>query len=844
MSAIAPSGANLAEAIALWRAGKQQQAQLICEELLVGQAGDADALSLLAELCAASGQRERAVDSLQRLARLRPADAAIHRRLGNALLAADSAAAAVVSYHRAVALEPVNVRAHNNLGQALMQLGRLDEASASYERALELDPAYAIAHNNLGIVCYQQRDYARSLACYQRALELQPSFAEAQYNCGNALLRLKQPQQALEHYERALALRPSAEGLFNRANAMAQLKRHEAALDSFERALQLEPDYAEALSNCANTLLILKRPEDALRCCERALELKPGFTEAHNNHGGALRALHRYEEAIGACEEALRLKPDYALAWSNLANVSLAMNRRTEAIAQCDRAIECDPELAEAHEQRAWALVLERRHEEAAHSYARLLRIEPARPFVPGSALGAKLACCDWSGYEQACEQLAGSVLQDARAVSPFSFLNICESAPLQLRCARAFAADQMPRSCRQPWSGAVHQHERIRVAYLSADFHQHATAMLAAGLFEAHDRERFEISAVSFGADDASPMRARLQRAFERFIDVRRMGDAQVVQLMRSLEIDIAVDLKGYTGENRMGIFSRRAAPIQVSYLGYPGTLGLEQIDYILADRIVLPSEQQDYYSEQVVYLPECYQVNDDQRLIADGNPSRAEFGLPADGFVFCCFNNNHKISPLMFEVWMRLLRDVPDSVLWLLQDNTTAARNLRREAERCGVAAERLVFAPRMPAEQHLARHRVADLFLDTLPYNAHTTSSDALWAGLPVLTCLGSAFPGRVAASLLHAVGLPELVATSLSEYTTRALELAGDAARLRELRERLACNRTTYPLFDTVRFSRHLEAAYASMWQRYQQDEPPQGFAVPVTEPSSVNGKLAG
>ena len=363
-------------------------------------------------------------------------------------------------------------------------------------------------------------------------------------------------------------------------------------------------------------------------------------------------------------------------------------------------------------------------------------------------------------------------------------------------------------------------------MAYLSADFHDHPVAYLTAGLFEHHDRSRFEITALSFGPDQASPTRDRIKGAVEHFIDVRSQSDQDIAELIRRLEIDIVIDLMGLTRHSRVGVLARRSAPIQVNYLGYSGTTGANYIDYILADATVIPEEHCAFYTEQVVWLPDCYLVNDDRRAICERTPSRGECGLPEDGFVFCCFNNPGKLAPATFQVWMRLLNATPDSVLWLSKADPTVQANLRREAERCGVSAQRLIFAPRMPdVADHLARQRQADLFLDTLPYNAHTTACDALWAGVPVVTCLGTTFVGRVAASLLKAVGLDELITHSLQDYEALALKLAHDPAYLASLRDKLARNRDTFPLFDTERSTRQIEAAYTTMWQCYQRGEPP-------------------
>ena len=753
--------------------------------------------------------------------------AAALRQRGNELLARGSYAQAESSYRSSLNLEPDSVRGHNNLGQALMRLGRHEEAIRSFARALELDPNYAIGYNNLGIVYFERAEYEKAAACYERALQINPTFSEAHNNRGNVLLKLNRAGEALGHYERAMALKPA---LLSHGNALQQLKLYGAAVASYEKALATEPDNPDALSNCASALLSLKRPEEALRLCERAIALRPDFPEAYNNLGGALRRLGRYVEAAAACETALRLRPDYAAAYSNLANILLGNNQTQAAVEYCDKAIALDPQLAEAHEQRGGALNKLGRPQEAVASFLRLLELAPDFNFALGGLASARIACCDWTDYEATRDRIVAGVEAGKAVVQPFTLLAMNDSPELHLKGARILAADQMPPNCRLPWNGRKYRHERLRIAYLSADYHQHATALLMAGLFEAHDRSRFETTAVSFGPDDRGPMRQRLQRAFDRFVDVRNESDAQVASLLQSLEIDIAVDLKGYTGDSRPAILSRRPAPIQVSYLGYPGTLGIEQIDYLLADRIVLPPELQAHCTEAVVYLPDCYQVTDAGRPIAATAPTRSEAGLPESGFVFCCFNNSYKLTPAVFTLWMELLSRVPGSVLWLLGDNPAVVRNLRAEAGRRGMDPERLVFAPRLGSEEHLARHSLADLFLDTLPYNAHTTSSDALWAGLPVLTCMGRAFPGRVAASILTAVGLPELVTNSPQAYAAKAFELATHPDLLRDLRVRLAHNRTSHPLFDTTRFCRHLESAYTTMWQKHQAGLAPATFAV--------------
>jgi predicted O-linked N-acetylglucosamine transferase (SPINDLY family) len=414
-------------------------------------------------------------------------------------------------------------------------------------------------------------------------------------------------------------------------------------------------------------------------------------------------------------------------------------------------------------------------------------------------------------------------------SVEPFALTAVSADPEEQRLCAGLYSAERV-KSRERVWKGQRYRHGKIRVAYLSADFREHAVAYCVAELIELHDRSRFEIVGASFGTDDGGATRARLVRTFDRFIDLRPLGDRAAAKLLCEAEIDIAVDLMGHTRAARSGILAHRPAPVQAGYLGHPGTVGADFLDYILADKFALPEKHQAFFSEKVVYLPDSYQANDRRREIAAEARTREEVGLPAEGFVFCCFNNSYKINPRMFDVWMRLLAGVPGSVLWLFEDIASVGSNLRKEARARGVDPDRLVFAPRLPAAEYRARCRLADLCLDTLPYNGHGTTGDMLWCGVPVLTCAGTTFPGRVAGGLLRAVGLPELIVRDLAEYEETALRFASDRTLLAELRGRLARNRSSAALFDTDRFRRHIESAYTTMWEIAQHGEDPRSFAV--------------
>jgi predicted O-linked N-acetylglucosamine transferase (SPINDLY family) len=504
-----------------------------------------------------------------------------------------------------------------------------------------------------------------------------------------------------------------------------------------------------------------------------------------------------------------------------MGSVAFAQKDYAGALASYETALRLKPDSAEALLYRGDALNGLKRLDEALGSYDRALAIKPDLAFASGSRLHVKMRICDWRDLANDFDLLGKAIGNGERVSQPFPALATPLSAALQRRCAEAYTRAKHPERPLFPQVTHRYEHDRIRLGYFSADFHNHATSYLMAELFERHDRTRFELNAFSLGPAENDAMSARLKKAFGRFFwEVGSRTDKEVALLSRSLEIDIAVDLKGFTGGSRTSIFAMRPAPIQVNYLGYPGTMGTGYIDYLIADSTLIPEDQQQHYAEKIVYLPDTYQVNDSKRLIAETRFSKAEFGLPEEGFTFCCFNKNYKVTPTIFDIWMRLLSKVEGSVLWLWEDNSSASNNLRAQAQSRGVAPDRLVFARHMPLAEHLARHRLADLFLDTLPYNAHTTASDALWAGLPVLTCLGETFPGRVAASLLNAVGLPELIARTLDDYEACALELATNPGKLLRLRQKLAANRSTTPLFDSTLFTKHIETAYVAMWTRHQ------------------------
>lgn len=790
-----------------------------------------EALSNLGIVLQELGRNEEAVAAYDRALAINPRHAEALNNRGTVLRALNRPAGAAMSFDRALAIRPDYADAHYNRAGLMTDLGRHADAVASYERAIALRPDHHLSWRGRGGAQQALGDLDAALASFSRAVALQPDDAAAHLEHGVALSALKRHREALAEYDAVLALRPDhLAALNNRGAALQELGQTEAAAATFGRALELRPDDAKVLKNRGAALVRVRRFEEVLACLDRALELQSNDANALTNRGNALLGLERHFEALENYDRALALAPDSLQALNNRAAALSEINLHQEALASLDRAIALSPNYAEAHYNRGNALKALKRPAEALECYAKALAIGTPLPnaFSGYAECAAKL--CNFARRSAVQAEIESQVVEGTSVVSPFTLLGYASTPALQLACARKYVAFRFPVLPTPICSGAPRSHDKVRIAYLSANFNRHAMSYLMVNLFERHDRGRFEVTGISFGADDGSEIRARVVKAFDRFHDVRDMGDRAVAEFMAEREIDIAVDLMGYTQDARPGIFAHRPAPIQVNYLGYPGTMGAGFIDYIMADSVVVPPGEEEFFAEKLARLPDCYQVNDSLRAIAARAPARAEMGLPANGFVFCCFNNNYKITPDVFDVWMRLLGANEGSVLWLLRDNDSVETNLRREALIRGIDPSRLVFAPRAEHPEHLARHRLADLFLDTLPYNAHSTCSDALWAGLPVLTCRGDSFAGRVAASILKAIGLPELVTSSLADYAALAQWLAQDRDLLGEIRKRLAENCLVQALFDTDLSRRHIETAYIAMWRRWLRGESPASFAV--------------
>jgi len=683
--------------------------------------------------------------------------------------------------------------------------GKLSSAAKLYEEIILDDKEHFGALHFLGVIYGQNRQFERAVELISKAIKIDQRNAEAYFNLGNVF---------------------------------KELRRFDDALANYDNAISLKRNYTEAYYNRGTVLLELSRFEDALASNDRAISLTPGFAEAYYNRGIAFLKLSRFEEALASNDQGIAIKLDYAEAYNLRGAILSRLHRLDEALVNFNRAIELVPDLADAYSNRGHTFMTLKRFDEAAANYSKAIELNPEIDFLIGSSLFAKMSNCDWSSFFGERENLRQKIEAKQRACAPFASLALFDSSELHRKVAECYGNAMCAVSEHLGPNSSHTPGDRIRIGYFSPDFREHPVSYLMAEMFELHDREKFEIVAFSFR--DQQPedaMRHRLRSAFDSFLDVAGKSDEEIVSLSRSLKIDIAVDLAGYTENSRPRIFAIRAAPIQVSYIGYLGTSGTKTMDYLISDRIIIPENSETSYSEKIAWLP-SYQVNDSKRPVGEKTFSREDLGIPDNRFIFCCFNTNYKISPETFNCWMNILKFVDNGVLLLFSGNKKVEENLRREAQIRDVDPSRLIFAGSLPRDQYIARFRCTDLFLDTLPYNAGTTASDALWAGLPVLTCLGKAFAGRVCASVLVSIGLPDLITRTPEEFEARATELATQPEKLTEIRERLKANRTTTRLFNSRRFTNDLETAYLAMVVRHSNGLPPEHILLQAEENAQV------
>ncbi|MBF0417524.1 MAG: tetratricopeptide repeat protein, partial [Magnetococcales bacterium] len=796
--------APIHKALELHHANRFSEAEALYRQILREQPRHQDAHNLLGYLLHQRGHRDEAIVMIKKAIAIDPNQPLFHNNLGIVLQNHGQPEAALAAYQKAMKLDPNYQAAMSNLGTLHQSMGQYDEAIACQERALKMQPDFFEAYANMGNIRCEQKRYEEAIACFEKSLAIYPEYVSAMHNLAYVLQKLERFDEALLWLDKALSLRPEyLEALNCKGNVLQDLGRWTEAIDCYEHALAINPNYYEALSNMGNVLCDQGRLDESIACHQRALAIKPDLHESYTHMGNALQLQERLDEAIACYRKALEIRHDDQTA---LENLGVACN----VVGDLEGAIDCA---------------------------RRLLAQKRDDPNTFATLLNLLKQICDWRDQESLFSEMMQLFHTGNKLINPFVFLTLPTTPAEQLACA-SYYMERKYRARRDLAAHPTHdpRPKRLKIGYLSCDFLNHATAILMAELIKLHDRERFEIILYSYSDDDGKEMRQRMVEASDQFVDLLRVDHDSAARRIHEDGIHILVELKGFTKGARLEIATQRPAPLQVSWLGYPGTMGAPHIDYIVADPFLIPAGEEIHYSEKVVRLPHCYQPNDRLRALPDSGPTRAECGLPARGLIFSNFNQTYKITPEIFAVWMEVLRHTPDAILWLLESNPLVAANLRQAAAGHGIDPARLHFAPKLAVAEHLARYHLVDLVLDTYPVTSHTTASDALWIGCPLLTIAGDTFVSRVAGSLLETVGAPELVATTLTDYQTKALELARAPERLDALRARIIANRTTTPLFDTPRFTRDLESVYEAIWQRHAAGLPPDHMDIAPSFPS--------
>ena len=732
---------------------------------------------------------------------------------------------AVKMFESAVNLKSDYVEAYKNLGITFKDLNRLNDAVKSFEKAIEIDSNNAVLHFYLANIFEELEQFENSIIHHQIAIEINPKFYESFNNLGNVFNRHKKIGDAIKNYQNAIEINPNfPEAYNNLGNIYKDLGKFKIAIKNYKKALEINQDFAEAFYNLGTVQQKLRLLEDSIVSFNNAIKINNGFIEAHNSLGSSLNLLGHHFDAMDSCNRALSINPDYAEAYNIIGNIYKDQSKPNNAIRSYKKAITLKSNYAEAHSNLGSIYRDRKQIEKALLYFEKAHSLKPDMSFILGDILQIKMRLCKWDNLSNQLIELRSRITNNEKVVSPFSLLGLIDDPKLQKKASEIYANYYYPKSDNLPNISVYPNHKKIRIGYFSADFKKHPVATLTAELYEMHDRKHFEVHAFSFGNDTNDEMNLRIKSGVDYFHDVKKTSLKDLVLLSRSCEIDIAIDLGGFTKKARTEVFAMSVAPIQLSYIGYLGTLGANYYDYLIADQIMIPKDYQKYFLEKIIYLP-SFQVNDSKEKQPDIVLTRAEIGLPKDSFVFCCFNNTYKITPAVLDLWTPILKSVTDSVLLLVADNEIAKSNLIKEFNQRGIGASRLIFGGRLERPEYLARYRLADLFLDTNPYNAGTTASDALRMGLPVLTLLGKAYPSRMAASIVNAVNLPELITNSEKEYVSLAIELANDQERLMNLKEKLVRNLSKAPLFNTKEFTKNLETAYINIYERHLQGQEP-------------------
>jgi len=731
----------------------------------------------------------------------------------------------IYAFKKVTELNPNSHAGFSNLALALKRKGLFEEAITCLEKAIELKPDYAPAHNNIASILKDKGDFDGALINVKKALQLKPDYPEALLNLGNILYGRKLFDEACKCYLMAVKFRPNyAEAINNIGLLQKERLEFSEAVKNFQLALSYSPEYAPAYLNLSNTYQQMGELEKAIENYKNALEIKPNFAEAYNGMGSIYRQKGDSIQARVFFEKAIEIDPKMAEAYNNLGIGYKQENKVLDAAKCYQKALEIKPNFVAAYNNLGTLFMDQQKLGDARNSFKNALQIEPSNALATIKLLQIAQSICDW----EECRRLEVRNPElgiTTSGIPSFIMLQAEDNPARQLERSKMWVKSEYKiNQLSLERNHKKDKNSRIKIGYFGADFHDHATLFLMAGLLRCHDLTKFEIHIFSYGHHKNSSQREKLKSQVSAFYDIYDMPNQQVVDLVRSKDIDIAIDLKGYTKYTRSDLFAYRLAPIQINYLGYPSTMGAEFIDYIIADEVIIPRELQQFYSEKIIYLPCSYQPNDNQREIANKSFSRADFYLPEDGFVMACMNQAYKITDAEFDIWMRVLKEIDGSVLWLLKCNEWAIKNLKKEAEKRGVCANRIIIAGALPQAVHLERLKLADLFVDTFKVNAHTTASDALWVGLPVITKIGQQFAARVAASLLHNIGLPELVARTDEEYEELIFKLARDKQQLNRIKEKLRQNIHITPLFDTERYTEHFEKGLLKAYKNFYENKP--------------------
>jgi len=786
----------------------------------------AEAHNNLGNVLRDSGALEEAVISYEKALIINPVYLESHYSLGTSLQELGQWDRMLEHLQQAVSIKPNLAEAHNRIGTGLEELGKVNEAVESYQKAIEINPDFSEAFNNLGNAFKYLGQLDESVKSYQKALEINPDYPALHSNLGNVYKEIGQLDDALNSYLKGLTYNPEYIDLLNNLGVVFnELGQLDKAVNSYKRAILLEPDYAEAHNNLGVTYNKLGQLEQAIKSYERALAINPDFPDPYNNltiiyrkQGLINEVIESFKKAIDSMAKVLAINPDDADTHNNMGIALYELERLDDAAESYQKAIAIKPNFSDAHCNLGAVFQKLKRCEDAIKSFEKAFVIKPDIDYILGNILGAKIHCCNWDDLTSLLDDAKKKIVNNEKVIDSFVLMGLVDDPALLRKVTELKISSDHPQSNVLPKIELYPKHKTIRIGYFSADFRDHPVGFLTAELYEVHDRNHFEIHAFSFGPDTNDDMNLRIKAGVDHYHDVDLMSHEEIVLLARSLEIDIAVDLGGFTAESRPDVFAMSAAPIQLSYIGFLGTMGADYYDYLIADSVMIPKKNQKYYSEKIVYLP-SFQVNDSTAISPEINLTRKEVGLPEEGFVFCCFNNTYKFTPAVFDSWARILKSVEGSLLSIYVDNKSAELNLTKEITLRGINPLRLIFGERLKRSDYMARYRTADLFLDTHPYNAGTTASDALRMGLPIVTLKGISFNSREAASILSALNLHELITNSPEEYESLAIELASNPDKLKIIKDKLASNLSTAPLYNTPLFTKNLESAFTEMYENH-------------------------